>query len=137
MYTQEIVCPSCGNLAIVNVPDSGKATTPCKHCGKKIAIAVDEHGKVTSIYQDPCFVATACYGTPYAPEVEALRRFRDLYLMPYRAGRGIVQLYYRYSPHVAIYLERHRTLATLIRTLALDPLSRFVAADNNHAGRGT
>lgn len=41
-----------------------------------------------------CFVATAVYGNSEAPQVQALRDFRDNILMEYPIGRRFVDFYY-------------------------------------------
>lgn len=64
-----------------------------------------------------CFIATAAYGTALAPEIEVLRDFRDRYLMKNLLGRVFVGLYYRLSPPVASYIERHEGLKTATRIL--------------------
>jgi hypothetical protein len=66
-----------------------------------------------------CFIATAAYGSPLDPHVEALRSFRDRYLMTNTAGRAFVALYYRASPPVAAVISRSEGLRTAARwTLA-------------------
>jgi hypothetical protein len=64
-----------------------------------------------------CFVATAAYGDPSHPDVEALRRFRDRYLMKSRAGRTFVELYYRYSPPLARFVAKYPVLRAMSRAL--------------------
>ena len=73
-----------------------------------------------------CFIATACYGSPLAPEVELLRRFRDEVLLPTRAGRWAVAAYYRYSPPVAALLRRHDPLRAAVRHCLVAPAVRAV-----------
>jgi hypothetical protein len=62
-----------------------------------------------------CFIATAVYGDFNAPEVVALRRWRDQSLMPMRAGRIFVAVYYWVSPPIANFLSRNPWLARRAR----------------------
>jgi len=62
-----------------------------------------------------CFIATAAFGSKYENHVQLLRRFRDLYLMPYRIGSTFVKTYYRYSPPMADFISEHDTLRTMVR----------------------
>lgn len=69
-----------------------------------------------------CFIATAAYGYYSAPEVRALREFRDRYLMTNAPGKAFVQWYYHYGPIGAEYLNTHPRLKPLVR-IALIPLA--------------
>ncbi len=106
----------------------------CPHCGKKmVPRLITYQGSLQEslcpfcggVYKkfSPCFIATAVYGNYYAPEVIALRRFRDETLEPSAPGRLFVALYYRFSPPVAAFLSRHRTLSAIVR-LFLNVLAR-------------
>ncbi|MCX2864889.1 DUF4157 domain-containing protein [Paucibacter sp. PLA-PC-4] len=75
-----------------------------------------------------CFIATACYGSPLAPEVDALRRFRDTHLAPHRAGRAFIRSYYRLSPPVAAWLVLHPRERAWMRDALVAPLVRLVQA---------
>ncbi len=63
-----------------------------------------------------CLIATAAFGTPWAPEIESLRRFRDAVLMRSPLGVAAVSLYYAASPEPARWVTIHRGLAGMIRT---------------------
>ena len=62
-----------------------------------------------------CFIATAAFGSKFEKHVRLLRRFRDLYLMPFKIGRVFVNAYYRYSPPVAKFIADHDILRTMVR----------------------
>jgi len=69
-----------------------------------------------------CFIATACYGSPMAPEVGLLREFRDLALIRSAEGRAFVRGYYRVSPAIAMFLRRHQRARFFVRFCILAPL---------------
>lgn len=69
-----------------------------------------------------CFIATACFGSPFADEVVLLRRFRDRVLRRSRAGRGFVRLYNAVSPPIARWLQRKSIARCAVRDLAIRPL---------------
>lgn len=68
-----------------------------------------------------CFIATAAYGSLLEPHVKILRQFRDVYLLPSRAGQAFVEVYYRYSPPMADFIAEHDTLRAVAR-VGLAPL---------------
>ena len=68
-----------------------------------------------------CFIAAAAWGSDVAPEVVALREFRDRCLLTNRPGQAFVEWYYRVSPSVAAYIAEHEVLRSVVR-LGLRPL---------------
>jgi hypothetical protein len=75
-----------------------------------------------------CFIATAAYGTPTAPEIDVLREFRDVVLLESAAGSQFVALYYRLGPPAAEVIARSGLLRTLVRELVVDPVVRVARA---------
>lgn len=120
-------------------PDDQRET--CAHCGKKMVPRVAMYkGAPRRSYCPycggmhkkfmPCFIATAVYGDPWAPEVCALRRFRDETLETHALGRQFVRMYYRVSPPIADWLAGHPSVARLVRAI-LDPLARCYLGDSH------
>lgn len=68
-----------------------------------------------------CFIATAAYGCYSAAQVQALRDFRDRYLMTNTPGRAFVAWYYHYGPKAAHFINMHPWLKAPVR-VALLPL---------------
>lgn len=60
-----------------------------------------------------CFIATATYGSPLAPQVKMLREFRNKYLIPFSMGRKIVHFYYKHSPYFADLIIKSPLLKTI------------------------
>jgi hypothetical protein len=64
-----------------------------------------------------CFIASAAFGAGWAPELLALRDFRDRFMLPHAAGRWLAEKYYRASPAAARFLNRHSWLKPAVRVL--------------------
>lgn len=62
-----------------------------------------------------CFIATAAFGYYSAPEVQALRAFRDRYLLAVAPGRAFVEWYYRHGPAAAAFLNDHPGYKPMVR----------------------
>ena len=73
------------------------------------------------VLNEKCFIATACCGSDTAPEVIALRGFRDRVLVPRRTGRTLMRLYYRSSPAPARLIARRPRLRAVVRRLLVSP----------------
>ena len=69
-----------------------------------------------------CFIATAAYGTPTAPQLVVLRAFRDDVLLKSTVGSRLVSLYYKVSPPIANFISQHNFVRTLVRELLVDPI---------------
>ena len=69
-----------------------------------------------------CFIATACYGSSQAPQVQLLRAFRDHYLEPRLLGRVFISTYYAVSPRIARFLKVHKRLCFCTRTFVMTPI---------------
>lgn len=74
-------------------------------------------GVLQLVEADPCFIATAAYGTPMAHEVNILRVFRDTFLLSNSAGTAFVDLYYQLSPPLAAFIAVHPACAAVVRVL--------------------
>lgn len=64
-----------------------------------------------------CFIATAAFENPCAPEVLTLREFRDFTLRNSRWGRKFIAFYYRTSPAIACLLDKQPQFKPAVRAL--------------------
>ena len=76
---------------------------------------------ITTPYPDlpdkGCFVATAAFGVDWSAEVQALRDFRDRFLMTNPPGRALVRWYYRNGPSAAALILEYDAMRPLVRAL--------------------
>jgi hypothetical protein len=79
---------------------------------------------------EPCFIATATYGTPMAEEIQILRRFRDEYMLTSPVGQALVDLYYRVSPPVAEFITEHPSLKPIVRAGLLPTVAMATVSVN-------
>jgi len=68
-----------------------------------------------------CFIATAAYGTPFAEEINVLRKFRDDNLKQSSVGRSFIDFYYLVSPPIAKFISSRSWLRKFVRSI-LNPL---------------
>lgn len=78
--------------------------------------------EINKILDPKCFIATAAYGSPVAPEIATLRRFRDDVLLTSKWGRRFVTFYYSVSPSLASVILRYRWLRRVVRQCLLEPV---------------
>lgn len=71
--------------------------------------------RTASLAKPRCFVATSAFMSPLAPEVQILRFYRDQYLNRSRVGQKLIEVYYRRSPAIADFLDRHPRLKPVVR----------------------
>lgn len=83
----------------------------------------------TNNSSDSCFVVTATYGTPYAPEVTKYRYFRDEYLVNNLLGRKFISYYYRFGPIAANYIKKHPNVKRLM-ALILGNIANYLPNKN-------
>jgi len=72
-------------------------------------------GSISSDKEKACYIATMVYGDNDAPEVMALRQFRDNVLSRYLLGRLMIRLYYRYSPGFAVKFGNCKYITEALR----------------------
>ncbi|MFP5520592.1 MAG: CFI-box-CTERM domain-containing protein, partial [Bdellovibrionia bacterium] len=74
--------------------------------------------KVVGLLDDKsCFIATAAFGSPLEPEVQALREFRNRFLLTNTLGKAFVKQYYRLSPPIADFIAANPIIKSLVRSL--------------------
>jgi hypothetical protein len=73
-----------------------------------------------------CFVATAAYGTPLAPEIIFLKDFRDNVLLKYKIGKLLVLSYENISPPIALIIQRRALFRLIIRKTIIAPLVHII-----------
>lgn len=94
---------------------------------EEVVISPDRSTKIVrGMPQSGCFIATAVYGTPLAPEVNILRNFRDKLLLGNKLGKEFVNFYYRNSPLIANFISKHPLLRQILRKVIIGPIIRII-----------
>ncbi len=83
----------------------------------EVSKASSEELKRLGIKKRRCVLATAAYGYWEAEELEALRAFRDAFLLQTRIGELVVDSYYWVSRYLVDYVGRWGFVAAAIRAL--------------------
>lgn len=128
--TEDKTTAAVNPLLIVEEPNLAQALSDmekqasCLSGGKPASEVREEQASDTApinkeknISKKFCFIATAAYGSPLAPEVVLLSSYRDNYLAHHLLGRKIIHLYYRLSPPLAAWVSRKKFLKTCTRWL--------------------
>ncbi len=79
----------------------------------------------TFVKRENCFIATAAYGSYFAPQVKTLRHFRDNVLLTNAIGKALVRLYYEHSPPIAQFIAKKDYLKAGIRAI-LTPVTLMI-----------
>jgi len=127
-------CPNCGSAEYVPGLTTGDVSGLfCFKCEKGLSSwecpachTSNPINKSLAVEKSGCFIATAVYGSPEAPEVRLLRYFRDTVLIQNTSGRWFVRAYYSASPTVARIILRNRTLQRLVRVVLIQPVVHMV-----------
>ena len=113
-------------VGITNPEDIKKIKAVSNECLEKIRATLERR----NIPSGGCYIATAVYGDYEAPQVLALRRFRDEVLLKSKAGQTFVSFYYKHSPRFAEKLKNHKRANRLVRFI-LDGVVRILEKTRN------
>jgi hypothetical protein len=128
-------CPVCSRTSYAYRGSPSQLNVVCTECSVGVLQSVKcECGSVNPIngitLRKPktggCFIATATYGSPLAPEVIIFRQFRDEVLLPSKLGAAFVRVYYFISPAIATFISKHKLLQTITRQVFLEPILRLI-----------
>lgn len=114
-----LVCLRCAQALGVAGEDLGKAKEAGTRfaAGEKVEGVVAEAGrKLMAQVNSKCFVCTVAFGDAEAPEVVALRMFRDQWLVQRKWGTALVALYEIVGPRAAAMVERFPRLRRRLRS---------------------
>lgn len=94
---------------------------------------INIQNNLKTLKSSSCFIATAAFGTPFALEVDVLRKWRDQRLLTSSGGRRFVAVYYRLSPPLADFIAVRPALRRITRVL-LAPFVKKLARKYPVAG---
>ncbi len=94
---------------------------------KELVEQVAQMQGITLRSEGGCFIATACYDSPYAAEVALLQDYRDRVLLNSIPGKVFVKCYYAVSPPLAAIIARSGFLKKWVRACLISPIVRSVS----------
>lgn len=93
-----------------------------KNCSLSDAVAI----YYNQLLKPPkCFIATAVYGTAFAPEIDVLRHWRDKNLKDKQIGKLFIKVYYAISPPIADFIKDKETIKKSVRII-LKPIIAYL-----------
>jgi hypothetical protein len=101
--------------------EQGFLSWTCQKCGTENTVNKSLVG-----LKGRCFIATAAFDHPDAPEVLILQEFRDQVLLNSYIGRFCVFVYYTISPSLAKILSRSERLKCLTRKIIRHVIRKFI-----------
>ena len=73
-----------------------------------------------------CYIATICYGNENLPQVVILKNYRDDVLLKNIWGKLFVNIYYKISPKISVFLKNKDRLNHLIKYLILERIEKHI-----------
>jgi len=89
----------------------------------RASVTVIGGNSAASTGRSDCFVATVCYQDGNAPEVKALRKFRDKILKKSYQGKEFIAWYYAFGPKLAGWIKKRDCFKNFLRVY-LDPAAK-------------
>jgi hypothetical protein len=105
--------------------------------GKEVAIQAAGSQQILLLILTPtkaggCFIATAAYGSPIAPDVIVLSRLRDDVLLQSALGSILVDVYYSFSPPLASIVAHHDSLRRVVRAVLIRSILQLTKIWTRH-----
>lgn len=82
-----------------------------------------------------CFIATACYGSPYFDNVILLQQFRDEHLTRSEFGKKFILFYYKISPSIAKFIIKKSFLNKFVKHIIIEPIVIMVKIFGNYQSK--
>jgi hypothetical protein len=110
---QQYICDVCGRKKGISSM-AGK----CVRCGRYVCSTcgtISGDRVYCNAHKPGCFIATAAYGSPMAPEIQIIREYRNRVMSPSGFGRALIKFYYSVSPPIARVISRSDEMRKHVR----------------------